>query len=110
MWFECLREDVVLDLPDNSVEDRIRIAVLDTGISVDDDFIHMDENLNRITYRSFVTGDPNPTEASDLDGHGTHVAGLLLRVARNANIYVAKISKKDGLRDPQEIATQVSPI
>lgn len=88
-------------------EDRIRIAVLNTGICMDDAFIHLKDNSRRITYRSFVTGDPNPTVASDLVGHGTHVAGLLLQVAPNANIYVAKISDKGGLYDlydPKQIA------
>lgn len=78
--------------------------MLDTGIDMDDDFIHLKENRKRVTYKSFVTGDPNPTVRSDPAGHGTHVAGLLLRVAPNANIYVAKVSDKDGLHDPQDIA------
>ncbi|KFZ13581.1 hypothetical protein V502_06536 [Pseudogymnoascus sp. VKM F-4520 (FW-2644)] len=108
MWFKCLRDELHPALPRiPDKKDRVRIAVLDTGICMDDNFIHLKENRTRITYQSFVTGDPNPTVPSDLVGHGTHVAGLLLQVAQNADIYVAKISDKDGLHDPQEIAKAI---
>ncbi|KFY52592.1 hypothetical protein V496_08343 [Pseudogymnoascus sp. VKM F-4515 (FW-2607)] len=108
MWFNYLRVNlhpVLPRIPDK--KDRIRIAVLDTGICMDDNFIQLKENRTRITYQSFVTGDKNPTEPSDLVGHGTHVAGLLLQVAPNADIYVAKISDKDELYDPNDIASAI---
>lgn len=105
MWFNYLKVELHPALPRiPNKKDRIRIAVLDTGICMDDNFIHLKENRTRITYQSFVTGDPNPTEPSDLVGHGTHVAGLLLQVAPSADIYVAKISDKDGLHEPRDIA------
>lgn len=103
MWFKYLREKVHPALPHiPAKKDRIRIGVLDTGICMDNKFIKM--NLERIKYRSFVTGDPDPEVHSDLVGHGTHVAGLLLQVAPNADIFVAKISNKGEPHDHQAIA------
>lgn len=71
---------------------------------MDNSFIHLKDNSMRITYQSFVKRDPSPTVPSDLVGHGTHVAGLLLKVAPNADIYVAKVSDKDELHNPDDIA------
>ncbi|OBT80206.1 hypothetical protein VF21_00560 [Pseudogymnoascus sp. 05NY08] len=109
-WFKYL-DELHEAMPRNiDKENRIKIAVLDTGIYMQDSTISQRKNSSRITYQSFVTGDPNPTEPSDDNGHGTHIAGLLLRVAPNARIYVAKISDKDKLDehyDPEQIANAI---
>ncbi len=51
--------------------ESIRVAVLDTGIYAD----HPDFEKNRILFANYI----NPTEktAHDVNGHGTHVAGLI---------------------------------
>jgi subtilisin family serine protease len=83
--------------------DRVKIAVLDTGVYMEDHFIAL--NRKRIEYDTFIPGDQAGPE--DLDGHGTHCTGILLKVAKNAQIYVARIAKDDGLEYPEQIA-QVS--
>ncbi|MCM2674927.1 S8 family peptidase [Alkalicoccobacillus plakortidis] len=73
----------------------VRVAVLDTGISTHSD----------LTIRggaSFVPGEPN---TSDLNGHGTHVAGTIaalnnsigvVGVAPNADLYAVKVLGANG--------------
>ncbi|KAI6091062.1 hypothetical protein F4821DRAFT_211082 [Hypoxylon rubiginosum] len=85
---------------------RVKIAVLDTGIDLE----HEDFRAARAT--SFIGGRPKsaPGEdpqtdrikekrnfcgdedcVQDYDGHGTQVAGIILRLAPRADIYVARI-------------------
>ena len=87
-WFTYLEEilyDVIPPIPKNR-EDRIKVAILDTGIDMTDYYIGLKENRRRISYQSFVIGDPYPTKPNDLYGHGTHVAALLMKVAKNTEI------------------------
>ncbi|SCV51685.1 uncharacterized protein FFB14_12146 [Fusarium fujikuroi] len=91
---------------------RVKIVVLDTGLKSDDADIRAlcrtieRERRNR-SRESKINKSPiritrNFTEDSDTDaeGHGTRVVELLLRLAPEADIYVAKIS--------HEITTEVS--
>ncbi|KAN0110098.1 hypothetical protein V8E51_006485 [Hyaloscypha variabilis] len=69
----------------NKPEQKIKVAVFDTGVNT--------RNPILLDYRKrikFLNGD----EASnnDIDGHGTLVVYLLLRLARNVEVYVSKIS------------------
>jgi subtilisin family serine protease len=82
---------------------RIKIAILDTGVDMTDSFIGLKSNRTRIQYKSFVPGDSSKNP-EDLVGHGTHVTGLLLKVARNADIFVARITKNASFEDPDQIA------
>jgi subtilisin family serine protease len=66
-----------------------RIAILDTGI----DFRHEPtlkyKNSKQITAtKSWIQGRPGTV---DNDGHGTHAAMLLLKVAPQVELYVAKV-------------------
>ncbi|KAF3910665.1 Ankyrin-1 [Orbilia brochopaga] len=74
----------------------VRIAVLDTGCSRKSSyFTQYPEQLKRIKgdhWRDFAGSEKR---AVDIDGveHGTMVTTLLLRVARNAEIFVARIAQ-----------------
>lgn len=57
-------------------------------------------NLARISPRSFLSDE---TSIEDVHGHGTHATALLLRVAENADLYVARIAKKENFLDPKSI-------
>lgn len=59
------------------------VWVIDTGIDLD----HPDLNVDTERSRSFVTGQ---TSADDLNGHGTHVAGII--GAKNNNVGVTGIA------------------
>jgi serine protease AprX len=53
----------------------IGVAVIDSGITAGRDFTHANGTGSRIVYNQNFAGGPNT--ASDLYGHGTHVAGIL---------------------------------
>ncbi|MGN7472443.1 S8 family serine peptidase [Brevibacillus sp. SAFN-007a] len=82
-------------LQQSIVGDKVKIAVLDTGISHHPD-------LNLAGGVSLVTGVPDYT---DDNGHGTHVAGTIAALhndrgvvgaASHAQIYSVKVLDKDG--------------
>lgn len=79
----------------------VRIAILDSGLDPANPFLIEDQQLAspRIKEaRSFIHG-TQPHEIQDEMGHGTHALGLLLKVAPCAEIYVARIARRETL-DP----------
>jgi hypothetical protein len=93
-WFKLYRANVRPLLPrlSNSSK-RVKIAILDTGIDLEEDVVS--SHHQRILKNESFLVDDSSTE--DLDGHGTHTAGLILRVAPNAALYVARIAKSQKL-------------
>lgn len=78
----------LLDLERRKRDPHVRIAILDTGV---DRALHALEKVQG--FRGF---DPVPDiDYFDTVGHGTHSIGLLLKVAPNAQIYVAKVTEWD---------------
>ncbi|KAF2193739.1 subtilisin-like protein, partial [Zopfia rhizophila CBS 207.26] len=72
----------------------VRIAVLDTGVEKSTrrntpEFIQ--EHGSRIKGGKAFLGNEQAPWSKDLNGHGTHVTGLLLKVAPRTEIYVARI-------------------
>lgn len=67
----------------------VRVAILDTGI--DRTNAQISEEWDRIEYKSCLKNDESGEE--DLHGHGTHIAGLILRIARNVKLYVFRVAK-----------------
>lgn len=89
----------------------IRIGILDTGINFSEGIWAL--YANRIKgFKSWLTpnganhnGDMNK-EDHDLDGHGTHAAGLLLKFAEHAELYVAQVFK-DRDESKNDTATEI---
>lgn len=78
--------------------DNIKIAVLDTGI----DASHPAFAGRLLTGYDFVDDDSNPQEVGAAGvnpgfGHGTHVSGLVLLVAPNANIVPIRVLDPNGV-------------
>lgn len=71
------------------VRDKIRIAVLDSGVDDTDSMIRAAVRSLRIKKRMSFVGKDN--DHQDTYGHGTHVTRLLLQIAPAAEIYIAKI-------------------
>jgi len=80
--------------------EKIKIAILDTGIDHSHpSIIALKSNASpiRIECKSFVGGhaDDNSDESTkDIDGHGTHIAVLVSKIAPCADLYIAKIAVK----------------
>ncbi|MCK4689900.1 MAG: S8 family serine peptidase, partial [Candidatus Marinimicrobia bacterium] len=85
--------------------DRIKIAIIDTGI--DEDHPDLDDNIkggiNFVSKPSWRTPDPNKWD--DDNGHGTHVAGIIaaedndsgvVGVAPGADLYALKVLDRTG--------------
>ncbi|KAI9662763.1 MAG: hypothetical protein M1829_006158 [Trizodia sp. TS-e1964] len=106
-WFSDL--DTKLDFlrpvfKPTSTRHRVRVAILDTGITINDDFLESRKGRIRSS-KSFITGE---SSTEDEIGHGTHVAALLLKVAPYADIFVARVSKSGDLENPDYIANAIS--
>lgn len=71
---------------------RIKIAVLDTGIDESDKQIKAARISKKRPIREMISFVGGSTE--DTYGHGTHVAALLMKVAPEADIYVAKVAQE----------------
>ncbi|KAK4202406.1 peptidase S8/S53 domain-containing protein [Triangularia verruculosa] len=75
---------------------RIKVAILDTGL---DPAIPAIEAHKKCIQRKKgwpLTDKGEEMVPADTDGHGTHVTGLLLRMAPDCDVYVAKIANKEG--------------
>jgi hypothetical protein len=99
---------------------RLKIAILDTGIDAEQDSIQLlREQIKeaRETITPGTDGDPIRAEnvksfvgtpGEDTCGHGTHIAEILLKLAPEADLYIAKISH--GIEvDTVEQIPEVSP-
>lgn len=79
----------------------VRIAILDSGLDTTNPFLIEDQQRANPQIKealSFVHG-TQPHEIRDEIGHGTHALGLLLKVAPCAEIYVARVARREAL-DP----------
>jgi hypothetical protein len=93
-WFEMFDQNHIHDeLPQRprKKSDRIKMAVLDTGIDLLNPWIQ--QKIGRIQCW------PNETACKDTDGHGTQVAYLLLRLAPHTQLRIAKVASSQLLKD-----------
>lgn len=75
-------------------EDKVRVAIIDTGIELPAgcESIYPGQIMECRSW--LTTNDPDGTLEGgdrDLDGHGTHSTGLILKLAPNATVYVARV-------------------
>ena len=97
-WFQDL-QTYVLPLVLEEPMRKVKIAILDSGIDLPNEVRYAYED--RLTYRSWIEGDNSA--GTDICGHGTHAAGLLLRASSHAEIFAARITQ-NGELNPDIIA------
>ena len=109
-WLREVESVVHSWMPLSKVNDKIRIAILDTGIDLGHPYFDEKirtgstqtrrESINEC--KSFLLGKRGDEDAH---GHGTHAASLLLRLAPNAKVYVARVVDDDGeISHPDAVA------
>lgn len=96
--------------------ERIRIAIIDTGIDDEDDnLIEGSRESGRIKDRCGFINDssakPDYSDYRDHNGHGTHVARLILEMAPAAELFIAKVSNNTSIQ-PTDLhrITRVGPL
>ncbi|KAG7438701.1 Intracellular serine protease [Fusarium oxysporum f. sp. raphani] len=70
--------------------ERIKIAILDTGINSDDHDYYRDFGIIA-EYKDYVNN--NDSNPDDETGHGSAAASLLVRTCPNASLYLARVLK-----------------
>ena len=100
------------------IEKKVRVAVLDTGINASHPDIqklwHLSANPDeraaqlREHYGDFTTDEKEPGSGPPVDeeGHGTHVAGVFLQLADNAELYVGRVMKGRTVRSSDRVIGQ----
>ncbi|KAF5535804.1 serine threonine kinase [Fusarium mexicanum] len=73
--------------------ERIKIAVLDTGINLDDHNYYRHFGIIA-EYKDYVTN--NCTNPDDETGHGSDAVSLLARTCPNASLYLARVLKTNS--------------
>ncbi|KZZ91025.1 Peptidase S8/S53, subtilisin/kexin/sedolisin [Moelleriella libera RCEF 2490] len=104
----------------------VKIAILDTGIDLGhDDFQrpsrrrtaigqraakHLPEEAQRDRIKvckNFVGSKLEDEDVVDTDGHGTHIAGVILSIAPRAELYIAKVSSGQGHINGEDTASGI---
>lgn len=86
-------------LPEDRNE-KIRIAIIDSGVSTRDKEIDKYISGKRIVgQRNFFR--PGVDNCEDFHGHGTTVAKIVLQVAPQAEVFVAKVTNSQSISDKE---------
>src|SRR3989338_10309712 len=83
--------------------ENITVAVLDTGIAS-----HPDLDDNIIGCKDFTLSRPSTDTCVDRNGHGTHVAGILVSQASDVSVRVYKVCADSGVCFPDDVASAIS--
>jgi subtilisin family serine protease len=86
------------------LDNKIKIAIIDSGARKTDSLVLGAKNGGKLEGRNFQPG--SPEQWDDTHGHGTHTTRLLLDMAPQANIYVAKVT--NGQRIEQDMISSIT--
>ncbi|RTE69939.1 hypothetical protein BHE90_015668 [Fusarium euwallaceae] len=81
--------------------ERLRVAILDSGIDYCHSDLYKDSRIKDMV--SWVDEEPGV----DTCGHGTHIAGIILSLTENVEIYVGKITMSRKFTDKEPIAKAI---
>ncbi|WP_131037473.1 S8 family serine peptidase, partial [Clostridioides difficile] len=85
---------------------KVRIAVLDTGLDVNDD----DINGNYVYDSNFQLKDLGGKEINDINGHGTFVSKTILNISKNTQIYPINIFNDSGKTSSLNLLSTLSKL
>lgn len=87
-------------------KERVKIAILDTGMELSEEHQEWYDNEPKIQYWSGI--DRDGKQRDDV-GHGTHLAVLLRKIAPKAAVHVARVFKtKPKDNESEEVIATVS--
>ncbi|KAH0172859.1 hypothetical protein KCU67_g1545, partial [Aureobasidium melanogenum] len=88
----------------NNSCNAVKVAILDTGIDGDHEFIEAKKKNLRERYNCH---NESQRTVADRNGHGTFAASLILEYAPDVELYVIKIADKNAIPDPKVIAKAI---
>ncbi|KAK0707768.1 peptidase S8/S53 domain-containing protein [Lasiosphaeris hirsuta] len=86
---------------------RVKVAILDTGLDRSTTSIQAYSERIVEVQSWLPPRDGLASNGTDKSGHGTHVAGLLLTMAPDCDVYVAQIADENGLIPPKDIVKAI---
>lgn len=85
------------------------MAILDTGINIQNPGIFA--QADRIKdIRDWTGGAIYGEYGEDVSGHGTQIAGIILDLAPNVDIYIARVSKNGEIDDTKLFKVSGDPV
>lgn len=89
---------------------KLKIAVLDTGIDLRDSAIRgaKDRIKEKRNWVPNAQGRVDTTDIADSNGHGTHIAALVLKVAPCADVCIGRIASGKLLDGGETYVAEVS--
>jgi len=90
-YFQKVYEKFIEKPMQTRPQSAVKIAVLDTGVDLNHP--DMDARDKKLKGKYNWTNEKLKKTVHDSNGHGTHIAGLLLDYAPDAELYIAKIAE-----------------
>lgn len=100
-WFRNLISTVQDKVEEERGDDRVRVAILDTGVDESNTRIRAALDENVIVECKGFPESRNPIR--DMHGHGTHGASILIKVAPFVDLYVARVADNHGHLEEDEL-------
>lgn len=91
---------------------KVRVAILDTGIDSSHPFMSVGignrRRLKYCKYKDFTKANTSEGETPvDTNGHGTHIAGIILQMSPYVDLYIARVFESQvlGAKEAMNVAT-----
>lgn len=117
--FKTFRQQILPDVVDPENQQRVRVTVIDTGIDGSHPYIRSkgwtsnDENAEQPLFCDFVEPDParGKHDPIDEDGHGTFIAGLLLQLAPDIELSIARIgATRKSIQNDAQVGEKIGRV
>lgn len=115
--FKSFRQQILPEAVDPENEQRVRVTVIDTGIDGSHPYIlsrrwkSKDKNAAQPLFCDFAQSNPScdKHDPIDEDGHGTFIAGIMLQIAPDIELSIARIGvTRKSIRNDAHIGEKIS--